>query len=126
MQVTEGENMKIKIRELINKIINYEDVPYQVKYNDDLYKWCRDFGNWCALRQRQRDDIFRLCQYTESLEIVEEQRRRENERLKNFINDIISTLARTQLNGTNKLDIVSNYIKSEYEKLLGGDNNEKI
>ena len=27
----------IKIRELINKIINYEDVPYEVKYNGYLF-----------------------------------------------------------------------------------------
>lgn len=42
------------------------------------------------------------------------------------MNEELDTIARTQLNGTNKLDIVSDYIKSEYEKLLGGDNNEKI
>lgn len=42
----------------------------------------------------------------------------EIKQLKNFITDLISELSVCALNGTNKLDIVSDYIKQEYEKVL--------
>ena len=50
----------------------------------------------------------------------------ENERLKNFIDNLISTFNHCEINGTKKLDIVSDYIKQEYENILkDSDNNEK-
>ena len=46
--------------------------------------------------------------------------KQENENLKNFITNLISTFNHCELNGTKKLDIVSDYIKQEYEKALNG------
>lgn len=47
--------------------------------------------------------------------------KQENEKLKNFIANLISELNHCELNGTKKLDIVSDYIKQEYENILKGN-----
>lgn len=36
----------MKIIDLLNKIANGEEVPYEIKYNGRLYKWCRDIGDY--------------------------------------------------------------------------------
>lgn len=36
----------MKIIGLLNKIANDEEVPYEIKYNGRLYKWCRDIGDY--------------------------------------------------------------------------------
>lgn len=51
-----------------------------------------------------------------------EKLKKENKKLKNFINNLILTFNHCELNGTKKLDIVSDYIKQEYEKVLKGEN----
>ena len=36
----------MKIIDLLNKIANGEEVPYEIKYNGRLYKWRRDIGDY--------------------------------------------------------------------------------
>ena len=53
--------MKIKISDLVNKVINREEMPKEVLFDDNIYKWCRDIGDYrkngwgCCLMIR---DIF--------------------------------------------------------------------
>ena len=57
---------------------------------------------------------------TETIHNVITNLQQENEKLKNFITNLISELSHCELNGTKKLDIVSDYIKQEYENILNG------
>ena len=44
----------------------------------------------------------------------------ENEKLKIFIDEIVRTLKHCKLNGTNKLDIVAEFIEKEYNEQING------
>ena len=46
--------------------------------------------------------------------------KQENEKLKTFIDEIIKTLKHCKLNGTNKLDIVAEFIEKEYDEQING------
>lgn len=73
------------------------------------HKWCNAYGY--EKLQMKKDILDRVTNL-----------QRENEKLKNFITTLISELKHCELNGTKKLDIVSDYIKQEYEKVLNGSN----
>ena len=53
--------MKIKISDLVNKVINREEMPKKVLFDGNIYKWCNDIGDYrkngwgCCLMIR---DIF--------------------------------------------------------------------
>ena len=53
--------MKIKISDLVNKVINREEMPKEVLFDGNIYKWCGDIGDYrkngwgCCLMIR---DIF--------------------------------------------------------------------
>ena len=50
------------------------------------------------------------------------QRQQRIDKLETFIDEIIKTLKHCKLNGTNKLDIVSEFIEKEYnEQIKGSD-----
>lgn len=38
--------MKIKISDLVNKVINREEMPKEVLFEGNIYKWCRDIGDY--------------------------------------------------------------------------------
>ena len=38
--------MKIKISDLVNKVINREEMPKEVLFDGNIYKWCRDIGDY--------------------------------------------------------------------------------
>ena len=38
--------MKIKISDLVNKVINREEMPKEVLFKGNIYKWCRDIGDY--------------------------------------------------------------------------------
>ena len=38
--------MKIKISDLVNKVINREEMPKEVLFNGNIYKWCNDIGDY--------------------------------------------------------------------------------
>lgn len=48
----------------------------------------------------------------------------ENQRIKTFIDEIIKTLKHCKLNGTNKLDIVGEFIEKEYNEQINGSGEE--
>lgn len=115
----------------------------------------RYFGDWSALKLQQRDDIFRLCQYTESLESVEKQLFKENKKLKEILKinnedeyiysyeeliDRVINLQREVIISNSRCEKIRDYINStdfvydeQYKKkdkieniLNGVDTNEKI
>ena len=38
--------MKIKISDLVNKVINREEMPKGVLFDGNIYKWCGDIGDY--------------------------------------------------------------------------------
>ena len=38
--------MKIKISDLVNKVINREEMPKEVLFDGNIYKWCNDIGDY--------------------------------------------------------------------------------
>lgn len=38
--------MKIKISDLVNKVINREEMPKEVLFDGNIYKWCQDIGDY--------------------------------------------------------------------------------
>ena len=38
--------MKIKISDLVNKVINREEMPKEVLFEGNIYKWCNDIGDY--------------------------------------------------------------------------------
>ena len=38
--------MKIKISDLVNKVINREEMPKEVLFDGHIYKWCNDIGDY--------------------------------------------------------------------------------
>ena len=38
--------MEIKISDLINKVINREEMPKEVLFDGNIYKWCNDIGDY--------------------------------------------------------------------------------
>ena len=38
--------MKIKISDLVNKVINREEMPKEILFNGNIYKWCNDIGDY--------------------------------------------------------------------------------
>ena len=38
--------MKIKISDLVNKVINREEMPKEVLFNGNIYKWCDNIGDY--------------------------------------------------------------------------------
>ena len=38
--------MKIKISDLVNKVINREEMPKEVLFKGNIYKWCNDIGDY--------------------------------------------------------------------------------
>ena len=38
--------MKIKISYLVNKVINREEMPKEVLFDGNIYKWCGDIGDY--------------------------------------------------------------------------------
>lgn len=102
---------RIKMRKPILKEIR-EHIQHP-RYGDKY------IGDWSILKQQQRDDIFILCQYTESLENIEIQLIKENKRLINIITELECWL-KLELHYNN--DINEEYaeaIKNTLNKLKG-------
>ena len=38
--------MKIKISDLVNKVINREEMPKKVLFDGNIYKWCNEIGDY--------------------------------------------------------------------------------
>lgn len=38
--------MKIKISDLVNKVINREEMPKEILFDGNIYKWCNDIGDY--------------------------------------------------------------------------------
>lgn len=80
--------MKIKISDLVNKVINREEMPKEVLFNGNIYKWCDNIGDYrkdgwgsCLMI---RDIFNKFDRYGsfynmlfEDVEIIEEQKKIE-------------------------------------------------
>ena len=80
--------MKIKISDLVNKVINREEMPKEVLFEDNIYKWCRDIGDYrkdgygsCLMIRDIFDNFDRYGSFYnmlfEDVEIIEEQKKIE-------------------------------------------------
>lgn len=117
-------------KDLIDYITNLQQENEKLKYNargqvNDYFKdkYADEVLKNAELQQDldkandiiEKDRQFYKCRMDEYVEL-----KKENEKLKNFITNLISELNHCELNRTKKLDIVSDYIKQEYEKVLNG------
>lgn len=106
--------MKIKISDLVIKVINREEMPKELLFNGDVYKWCNGIGDYrkdgwgsCLMIRDVFGDFARYGSFYnmlfEDVEIIEEPKKIEKcknyedfleiddyiEHLKNKINELI-------------------------------------
>ena len=104
------------ISKLLDYITNLQQENEKLKYNgrgqvNDYFK------------DKYADEVLKKADLIKDFELTcykNYELKQENEKLKNFIDNLISELSHCELNGTKKLDIVSDYIKQEYENILNG------
>ena len=130
-----------EIKEILDKlkyIVDFPIIEHDTSFNSDNVEEsvCLLISNECQLlldyitnlQQENESNINRIHELEQEIDseyIQKEYYKSRYEKLKNFITNLISKLNHCELNGTKKLDIVSDYIKQEYEKeLKENDNNE--
>ena len=80
--------MKIKISDLVNKVINREEMPKEVLFNGNIYKWCDNIGDYrkngwgtCLMIRDIFNNFDRYGSFYnmlfEDVEIIEEQKKLE-------------------------------------------------
>ena len=80
--------MKIKISDLVNKIINREEMPKEVLFDGNIYKWCNNIGDYrkdgwgsCLMIRDIFDNFDRYGSFYnmlfEDVEIIEEPKKTE-------------------------------------------------
>ena len=80
--------MKIKISDLVNKVINREEMPKEVLFDGNIYKWCNDIGDYrkdgwgsCLMIRDIFDNFDRYGSFYnmlfEDVEIIEEPKKIE-------------------------------------------------
>ena len=80
--------MKIKISDLVNKVINREEMPKEVLFDGNIYKWCQDIEDYRKEGWRSclmiKDIFFNIERYGsfynmlfEEVEIIEEPKKIE-------------------------------------------------
>lgn len=80
--------MKIKISDLVNKVINREKMPKKVLFNGNIYKWCNNIGDYrkdgwgsCLMIRDVFDNFDRYGSFYnmlfEDVEIIEEPKKIE-------------------------------------------------
>lgn len=80
--------MKIKISDLVNKVINREEMPKEVLFNGNIYKWCNNIGDYrkdgwgsCLMIRDIFDNFDRYGSFYnmlfEDVEIIEEPKKLE-------------------------------------------------
>ncbi len=109
--------MKIKISDLVNKVINREEMPKEVLFNGNIYKWCNNIGDYrkdgwgsCLMIRDIFDNFDRYGSFYnmlfEDVEIIEEPKKIKKcnnyddfleineyiEYLKNKINELIDEI----------------------------------
>lgn len=80
--------MKIKISDLVNKVINREEMPKEVLFDGNIYKWCNNIGDYrkdgwgsCLMIRDVFDNFDRYGSFYnmlfEDVEIIEEPKKIE-------------------------------------------------
>lgn len=80
--------MKIKISDLVNKVINREEMPKEILFDGNIYKWCNDIGDYrkdgwghCLMIRDIFDNFDKYGSFYnmlfEDVEIIEEQKKIE-------------------------------------------------
>lgn len=110
----EGENMKtIKIIDLLNKIANGEEVPKKIKYNDEIWEYYKDLGDY--IRAGKPNTLFTMYYIHKILnnevEIIEEDKKIEQIYTLNNESDEFRVLA----NKINELIDEVNKLKEKYK-----------
>lgn len=71
--------MKIKIIDLLNKIANNEEVPKKIKYNDEIWEYYKDSGDY--IRAGKPNTLFTMYYIhlilNDEIEIIEEPKKIE-------------------------------------------------
>lgn len=81
--------MKIKISDLVNKVINREEMPKEVLFDGNIYKWCNNIGDYrkdgwgsCLMIRDIFDNFDRYGSFYnmlfEDVEIIEEPKKIEH------------------------------------------------
>ena len=115
----------MKIRDLIIKLANKEEVPYRIKYNGNIYEFSEETQNYLrpvnlGLEFLINEDIVRLL--NDEVEIIEETPKDEIVEIpKHIPNDVIQDLNRTVYPGdvkciAHKVNEIINYLQYKEKK----------
>ena len=102
----------MKIIDLLNKIANGEEVPKEIKYNDDIYFYCKP----CQIYELQSDkelcgeDLYhRIDNLNDEVEIIEEDKKIEKLPMIDGTANILLTTNQTR----RKINEIIDYINKE-------------
>ena len=125
--------MKIKISDLVNKVINREEMPKEVLFDGNIYKWCNDIGDYrkdgwgsCLMirdifNNFDRYDSFYNMLF-EDVEIIEEPKKMEKIKSNGdeFYSDYIDAWI-----SKNKTDAYCEFLMNKINELIDEINNLK-
>ena len=123
--------MKIKISDLVNKVINREEMPKEVLFNGNIYKWCNDIGDYrkdgwgsCLMIRDIFDNFDRYGSFYnmlfEDVEIIEEPKKIE--KIKQ-LNNVAGSKELIELK--DKQQINNHILKDKINELIDEINNLK-
>ena len=120
--------MKIKISDLVNKIINREEMPKEVLFDGNIYKWCNNIGDYrkdgwgsCLMIRDIFDNFDRYGSFYnmlfEDVEIIEEPKKikKINEIL--MINDLIPPYGENEYKAWKNIIIQQNKINELIDEI---------
>ena len=125
--------MKIKISDLVNKVINREEMPKEVLFDGNIYKWCNDIGDYrkdgwgsCLMIKDIFNKFDRYGSFYnmlfEDVEIIEEDKKIEKIKSNGdeFYSDYIGTWI-----SKNKTDAYCEFLMNKINELIDEINNLK-
>ena len=120
--------MKIKISDLVNKVINREEMPKKVLFDGNIYKWCNYIGDYrkngwgtCLMIRDIFNNFDRYGSFYnmlfEDVEIIEEPKKIEkiNEIL--MINDLIPPYGENEYKAWKNIIIQQNKINELIDEI---------
>ena len=125
--------MKIKISDLVNKVINREEMPKKVLFDGNIYKWCNDIGDYrrngwgtCLMIRDIFNNFDRYGSFYnmlfEDVEIIEEPKKMEKIKSNGdeFYSDYIDAWI-----SKNKTDAYCEFLMNKINELIDEINNLK-
>nr|DAW20933.1 MAG TPA: hypothetical protein [Caudoviricetes sp.] len=125
--------MKIKISDLVNKVINREEMPKEVLFNGNIYKWCNNIGDYrkdgwdsCLMIRDIFDNFDRYGSFYnmlfEDVEIIEEPKKIE--KIKSNGDEFYCDYTDTWIS-KDKTDAYCEYLMNKTNELIDEINNLK-